>query len=90
MHGGLVKIRIAAPAADNAANRALIEFVARRLGVSKHSVRIVSGAASRRKMLEVEEESRAMRSPPGWLEARELIARRGISSARPALSSPLR
>ncbi len=54
MHGGLVKIRIAAPAADNAANRALIEFVARRLGVSKHSVRIVSGAASRRKMLEVE------------------------------------
>ncbi len=54
MHGGLVKIRIAAPAVDNAANLALIDFVACRLGVSKRWVRIVSGATGRRKVLEVE------------------------------------
>ena len=54
MHGGVIKIRIAAPAVENAANRALIDFVAGRLGVGKRSVRVVSGGASRRKLLEVD------------------------------------
>ena len=55
MHDGVIKIRIAAPAVDNAANLALIEFVAKALGVAKRSVRIVSGGASRRKLLEIED-----------------------------------
>ena len=54
MHGGVIKIRVAAPAVDNAANLALIEFVAKALGVRKRSVRIVSGGASRRKVLEID------------------------------------
>jgi uncharacterized protein len=54
MHDGVVKIRIAAPAVENAANLALVEFVANQLGVSKRSVRIVSGGLSRRKVLEIE------------------------------------
>jgi uncharacterized protein (TIGR00251 family) len=54
MHGGAIKIRIAAPAAENAANLALVEFVADQLGVAKRSVRIVSGGASRRKVLEID------------------------------------
>jgi len=54
MHDGVIKIRIAAPPVDNAANRALIAFVAERLGVAKRSVRVVSGDASRRKLLEVD------------------------------------
>jgi uncharacterized protein (TIGR00251 family) len=54
MHDGVVKIRIAAPAVENAANLALVEFVANQLGVSKRSVRIVSGGSSRRKVLEIE------------------------------------
>ena len=53
-HDGLVKIRIAAPPVENAANLALIDFIARRLGIAKRDVRVVSGAASRRKMLEIE------------------------------------
>jgi uncharacterized protein len=53
-HDGLIKIRIAAPPVENAANLALIEFIARRLGVAKRCVRVVSGAASRRKMLEID------------------------------------
>jgi uncharacterized protein (TIGR00251 family) len=54
MHDGIIKIRIAAPAVENAANEALVEFVAEALGVSKRSVRIVSGGASRRKVLEID------------------------------------
>ena len=54
MHGGVVKIRIAAPAVQNAANLALMEFVAETLGIAKRSVRIVSGSAGRRKVLEIE------------------------------------
>jgi uncharacterized protein len=54
MHDRMIKIRIAAPAVENAANRALLDFVAERLGVAKRSVRIVAGNASRRKMLEID------------------------------------
>jgi uncharacterized protein (TIGR00251 family) len=53
-HDGAIKIRIASPPVDHAANRALIEFVAERLGLPKRKVRIVSGATSRRKVLEIE------------------------------------
>jgi hypothetical protein len=62
-HDGVIKILIAAPAVDNAANLALVEFVAKSLGVTKRSVRIVSGTTSRRKVLGIvgvtEEELRA-------------------------------
>ncbi len=54
MHDGLIKIRIAAPAVENAANRALIDFIAQQLGIAKRCVRIVSGGASRRKVLEID------------------------------------
>jgi uncharacterized protein (TIGR00251 family) len=54
LHDGLIKIRVAAPAVENAANLALIEFVAKRLGIAKRCVRVASGAASRRKVLEVD------------------------------------
>ena len=35
LHGGCVKIRIAAPPVDNAANRALVEFVKRVSEISR-------------------------------------------------------
>jgi len=54
MHGGVIKIRISAPAVENAANRALIEFIARHLGIAKGCVRVVSGSTGRRKLLEIE------------------------------------
>jgi uncharacterized protein (TIGR00251 family) len=53
-HGGLIKIRIAAPPVENAANLALIDFIAKHLGIAKRCVRVVSGAASRRKILEID------------------------------------
>lgn len=53
-HDGCLKIRLAAPPVDGAANTALIEFIAKRLGIAKSRVRIVSGAASRRKLVEID------------------------------------
>ena len=54
MHDGCVKVRLAAPPVDGAANAALIAFVAERLAIAKSNVRIVSGQTSRRKVLEVD------------------------------------
>jgi uncharacterized protein (TIGR00251 family) len=54
MHDGCVKVRLAAPPVDGAANAALIEFVAERLRIAKSRVRIVSGQTSRRKVVEVD------------------------------------
>jgi len=54
MHDGVVKIRIAAPAVENAANQALMDFVANELGIAKRCVRIVSGGTGRRKVLEID------------------------------------
>jgi uncharacterized protein len=54
LHDGVIKIRIAAPAVENAANRALVEFVANKLGIAKRCVRVVAGGASRRKVLEID------------------------------------
>lgn len=54
MHDGCVKVRLAAPPVDGAANAALVEFVADALSVAKSRVRIVSGQTSRRKVVEVD------------------------------------
>ena len=53
-HDSVIRIRIAAPAVENAANLALVEFVANQLGIAKRSLRVVSGGASRRKVLEID------------------------------------
>jgi uncharacterized protein (TIGR00251 family) len=48
-HGEWLKVRLAAPAVDNKANQALVEFLAEHYGVPRRNVTIVSGARSRRK-----------------------------------------
>jgi uncharacterized protein (TIGR00251 family) len=54
MHDGCVKIRVSAPPVEGAANSAIIEFVAGTLKVAKSRVRVVSGASSRRKVIEID------------------------------------
>jgi uncharacterized protein (TIGR00251 family) len=54
MHDGHIKVRLAAPPVDGAANAALVEFVAERLGIAKSRVRVVGGISSRRKILEID------------------------------------
>lgn len=50
---GALKVRLQAPPVDGAANEALVDFLADSLGVPRRLVRIVSGASSRTKVVEV-------------------------------------
>ena len=52
-HGDALKLRVHAPPVDGAANAEVEGFLARHLGVPRASVRIVSGASSRRKRVEI-------------------------------------
>ena len=51
--GGAIVIRVAAPPVDDAANEAVIAFLAERLDVPRRAIRLVSGATSRRKRLDI-------------------------------------
>ncbi|MBM4187929.1 MAG: DUF167 domain-containing protein [Gemmatimonadetes bacterium] len=53
-HGDTIKLRIAAPPVDGAANAAVVELIARRLDLPRRAVRIVGGLTDRRKTVEVE------------------------------------
>lgn len=53
-HGDAVKIRVAAPPVDGAANAELVRFLAARLNVSATRVTIVAGASGRRKTVAIE------------------------------------
>jgi uncharacterized protein len=53
-HGEALKLRIAAPAADNRANEALAQFLQRALHVPRHGIRIATGRSARRKLVEVD------------------------------------
>jgi uncharacterized protein len=48
-HDGLLKLQLAAPPVDGEANAALVEFLAKRLGIPRRQVTLVAGDAARRK-----------------------------------------
>ena len=63
---GALKVRVTAPPVDGEANRAVIELMAKTLGVAKSRVRIVRGESSRVKVIEVDGLDEAqVRSLPG-------------------------
>ena len=51
---GVWRIKIAAPPVEGKANRALIAFLARELGVGKGSLTIIKGHTSRNKVIAVD------------------------------------
>ena len=53
LQNGRFKVKVAAPPVDGKANERLIELIARALGVSKSSVKIVKGETSRIKILKI-------------------------------------
>lgn len=53
LHGRALKVRLAAPPVDGAANEALIRLLAERLGVPRGAIRIVAGAGGRSKVVEI-------------------------------------
>jgi uncharacterized protein (TIGR00251 family) len=52
--GGALRVRVASPPEGGRANEELVALVAGFLGVRRAGVKVVKGAASRRKLLEVE------------------------------------
>lgn len=54
LHGDALKVRICARAVEGAANKALVEFIAHTLCLSRKEVRILRGGKSRRKVLEIQ------------------------------------
>ena len=54
IHGGALKLKVAAPPVDDAANRAIIDFFAVLLDIPKSRISIVSGLKSRDKKVFVE------------------------------------
>jgi uncharacterized protein (TIGR00251 family) len=58
-HGGALRVRVAAPPVEGAANEELVRFVAKSLGVPARDVELVSGLASKSKRVRVRGASRA-------------------------------
>jgi uncharacterized protein (TIGR00251 family) len=52
-HGGALKIRVTAAPENGKANRAVVEFIAEKLGLKRSDVSIVSGEHSRDKLLAI-------------------------------------
>ncbi len=50
-HDGALKVRVAAPPVEGAANAELTRFLAKRLGVSASSVEVVGGHTSKTKVV---------------------------------------
>ncbi|WP_138774334.1 DUF167 domain-containing protein [Desulfohalovibrio reitneri] len=60
---GRLKVRVAAPASDNKANKALTGYLAELLDVKKSQVSVQTGHTGRKKTLAVRTEN-----PPAWPE----------------------
>lgn len=54
LHEGALRIRLAAQPIEGQANDALVQWLARELGLAKRDVRLKRGAAARHKQLEVD------------------------------------
>lgn len=53
MHDGRIKIAVTAPPVDGEANAAVIELLAKQLGIPRGSIEVIAGASSRRKTLKI-------------------------------------
>jgi len=62
LHDGALKIRIAAPPVEGAANNELVRFLAKKLGVPRSAVTLASGANSRSKTIRIANAGAAARA----------------------------
>ena len=61
LHDGALRIRVAAPPVEGAANQELVSFLAKRFKVSKAAVTLVSGSNSRNKIIRIADPNAATR-----------------------------
>lgn len=54
-HDGALKVRLAAPPVDGAANSELVRHIAKRVGVPHSRVQVLSGDTGRSKVVEIED-----------------------------------
>jgi uncharacterized protein len=54
IHNGSLKLKVTAPPVDDAANEAILQFLAPRLDIPKSRLKILSGAKSRQKIVRIE------------------------------------
>ncbi len=73
LSGGILRVRLTAPAVENRANEALVRFLAEALDVPRARVEIVTGDRGRNKIVRVH-----------GIAPRELLSRLGIASEQPA------
>jgi uncharacterized protein (TIGR00251 family) len=52
-HGNAIKLRVAAPPIEGEANREVVRFLSKLLGISAGSVVLLSGESGRRKVVEL-------------------------------------
>jgi uncharacterized protein YggU (UPF0235/DUF167 family) len=57
---GALRVRVAAPPVDGAANLALCRLLARDLGVARGAIRVVAGETGRRKVVELDVDPTAL------------------------------
>ncbi len=69
-HDGALVIRVREPASDGRANDAVVRAVADELGLARRAVRIVAGARSRRKVVELDGDGDALAEGLARLRAR--------------------
>jgi uncharacterized protein len=50
----VLRVRVAAPPVEGAANQALLRLIALELGVARRDVRLVAGAAGRQKLVVID------------------------------------
>jgi uncharacterized protein len=80
LHGGALRVRLAAPPVQGRANAALLEFLAGRLGLRQRDLRLVAGRRGRDKLVVI-----AGRTPEQVSAALELPGRPpGMAGAGPA------
>ncbi len=53
VHGDAIRVKLRTPPVDGRANRALLEYLAGRLGLRPSALRLVSGESSRRKVVAI-------------------------------------
>lgn len=51
LHGDEIRLRVAAPPVDGAANEAVVRLLAERLGVLRSAVEVTAGVAARHKVV---------------------------------------